>query len=188
MYTKDSPTNALDCHPLRCLWSIHNILSIYKAGHITATMVTWTSLAILLFLENQITPPPPSLAVLLFLENQITPPPPNIPGQDGRHFAGNIFKRIFVNKNARISIQFSLKCVAKCSIDNKSALIQAEKAQVIILTNANPVHQRIYAALGGDKLIVPFSCIRCYQISPIEPVTENTLPESGGHTALFRLS
>ena len=46
------------------------------------------------------------------------------PGQNGRHFADNIFKGIFLNENVRISIQFSLKFVAKCTIDNKSTLVQ----------------------------------------------------------------
>ena len=45
------------------------------------------------------------------------------PGQNGYHFA-NIFKRIFLNENGRISIQFSLKFVRKGPIDNKSALVQ----------------------------------------------------------------
>ena len=38
--------------------------------------------------------------------------------------AHNIFKRIFLNENARISIQISLKFVPKGSIDNKPALAQ----------------------------------------------------------------
>ena len=38
--------------------------------------------------------------------------------------ADDIFKRIFVNENIRISIQISLKFVPKSLIDNKSALVQ----------------------------------------------------------------
>ena len=45
-------------------------------------------------------------------------------GKNGRHFADDIFKRIFLNENVRISIQFSLKFVLKDPIDNKSALVQ----------------------------------------------------------------
>ena len=37
----------------------------------------------------------------------------------------DIFKRIFVNENIRISIQISLKFVPKSLIDNKPALVQA---------------------------------------------------------------
>ena len=46
------------------------------------------------------------------------------PGQNGRHFADDIFKRIFLNGNVRISIKFWLKFVPKSPIDNKSALVQ----------------------------------------------------------------
>ena len=47
------------------------------------------------------------------------------PGENGRHFADDIFKRISLNENVRISIQFSLKFVSKGPIENKSALVQA---------------------------------------------------------------
>ena len=40
------------------------------------------------------------------------------PRQDGRHFADDTFKHIFLNKNVRISIKISLKFVSKGSIDN----------------------------------------------------------------------
>ena len=46
------------------------------------------------------------------------------PGQDGCHFADDIFRFIFVNENVRISNKFSLKVVPKRPIDNKSALVQ----------------------------------------------------------------
>ena len=46
------------------------------------------------------------------------------PGQDGCHFANDIFKRIFVIENVTISIQISLKFVLRDSNDNKSALVQ----------------------------------------------------------------
>ena len=46
------------------------------------------------------------------------------PGQNGRHFAHDIFKRIFWNENFGNVIQFSLKVVPKAPIDNKSALVQ----------------------------------------------------------------
>ena len=44
--------------------------------------------------------------------------------QNGRHFADDIFNRIFVNENVRISIEFSLKFVPKGPINNIPALIQ----------------------------------------------------------------
>ena len=46
------------------------------------------------------------------------------PRQNGRHFADNTFKRIFMNENVRISINISLKFVSKCLIKNIPALVQ----------------------------------------------------------------
>ena len=46
------------------------------------------------------------------------------PRQNGRHFADDIFKRIFLNENARISIKISLKFVPKGPINNIPALVQ----------------------------------------------------------------
>ena len=45
------------------------------------------------------------------------------PGQNGRHFADDIFKHIFLNENVRIFIQFSLEFVPKGLIDNRSSLV-----------------------------------------------------------------
>ena len=45
------------------------------------------------------------------------------PRQNGRHFADDTFNRIFVNENARISIEFSLKFVPKGPINNIPALV-----------------------------------------------------------------
>ena len=42
--------------------------------------------------------------------------------QNGRHFADNIFKYIFMNKNLRILMQISLKFLSRVAIDNKSVL------------------------------------------------------------------
>ena len=46
------------------------------------------------------------------------------PGQNGRHFADDIFKCIFTNENFVILIQISLKYVPTGLIDNKAVLIQ----------------------------------------------------------------
>ena len=45
------------------------------------------------------------------------------PRQDGRHFADDTFKRIFLNENVRIAIKISLKFVAKGPINNIPALV-----------------------------------------------------------------
>ena len=46
------------------------------------------------------------------------------PRQDGCHFPDDIFKRIFFNENVSISINFSLKFVLRCPINNIPALVQ----------------------------------------------------------------
>ena len=46
------------------------------------------------------------------------------PRQNGRHFAGDTFKHIFLNENVRISIKISLKFVPKQPINNISALVE----------------------------------------------------------------
>ena len=46
------------------------------------------------------------------------------PRQNGRHFAEDTFKRIFLNENVIISIQISLKFVPKGPINNIPALVQ----------------------------------------------------------------
>ena len=46
------------------------------------------------------------------------------PRQNGRHFADNIFKRIFLNENVEIAIKMSLKFVPKGRINNIPALVQ----------------------------------------------------------------
>ena len=45
-------------------------------------------------------------------------------GQNGRHFANNIFKCIFVNEKFYVLIPISLKFASKGSIGNESALVQ----------------------------------------------------------------
>ena len=77
------------------------------------------------------------------------------PGQNVQHFADDIFKRIFLNENARIWIQIPSMLVSDGAIDNKLALVQ-EMAwrrtgdKPITRTNADPVFRRMYAALGSD--------------------------------------
>ena len=44
-------------------------------------------------------------------------------GQNGRQFAGDMFRCIFVNKKFYILIKISLKFVPKGPIDNNTALV-----------------------------------------------------------------
>ena len=46
------------------------------------------------------------------------------PRQDRRHFADDIFKSIFLNKNVRISLKISLTFVPKVRVNNILALVQ----------------------------------------------------------------
>ena len=46
------------------------------------------------------------------------------PRQNGRHFADNIFKCIFLNENVQISIKISLNFVPRGQINNIPALVQ----------------------------------------------------------------
>ena len=46
------------------------------------------------------------------------------PRQNGRHFADDTFKHIFLNENVRISIKNSLRIVPKGPINNIRALVQ----------------------------------------------------------------
>ena len=45
------------------------------------------------------------------------------PGQNGRYFADDIFRCIFVNEKLYVSIEISLKFVPKYLIDYKPALV-----------------------------------------------------------------
>ena len=45
------------------------------------------------------------------------------PGQNGRRFADDTFKRIFLNENVIISIKISLKFVPRGPINNNPALV-----------------------------------------------------------------
>ena len=92
---------------------------------------------------------------------------------DGRHFAYNIFKGIFMNEKYFNLIRISPNFVPKDPIDNKSALVQ-----VITLrrTGDKPLpepfvcttmHWRIYAAReegGGLNNVWTRSCLLCFVV------------------------
>ena len=74
------------------------------------------------------------------------------PKQNGRHFADDVFKCIFLNENAWISLKISLKIVPRVPINNIPALVQmmvwhrpGDKAFVWI-------NWGIYASLGLNEL------------------------------------
>ena len=87
------------------------------------------------------------------------------PRQNGQHFAQST--SIFLNENVLISI--SLKFVPKRPFNNISPLVQIIALRRPADTplseprNDDPVHRRIYAALGGDELMIDIIII--YKIS-----------------------
>ena len=81
------------------------------------------------------------------------------PRQNGRHFADDTYKRIFLKENVGISIKISLKFVPKGPINNISALVQVmvwprpgdkpfTEPMVLKLL------RRIYVSLGLDELML----------------------------------
>ena len=66
------------------------------------------------------------------------------------------FKCVFLNENDRIPIQVLLKFVSRGPIDNNPVGLDnglaPNRRQAIIWTNADPIHWRIYAALGQYEL------------------------------------
>ena len=46
------------------------------------------------------------------------------PRTNGRHFADDIFKCIFINENVRISLKISMKFISKVPINNIPALFR----------------------------------------------------------------
>ena len=79
------------------------------------------------------------------------------PRQNGRHFADDIFKRIFVNENARILIEISLKFVPKGPIK----ILQHNGSRWWLVAWTTPSHylnqwwfvyRRIYASFDLNEL------------------------------------
>ena len=95
----------------RFIWS-GNVLSytLYSYGLHKNTQVSWVF--------NYIVKRNVYLVELRCIINTLRP------RQNGRHFADDTFKRIFVNENAGISIKISLKFGPKGPINNTPALVQ----------------------------------------------------------------
>ena len=77
------------------------------------------------------------------------------PRQNGRRFADDTFKSIFLNEGVRISINISLKFVPQGPINNNPALVQimigAGQATSHYLNQWWLVYWRIYASLGLNE-------------------------------------
>ena len=87
------------------------------------------------------------------------------PGQNGRHFADDIFRCIFVTEKFRILIDISLKFVPKGLVDSLDNCLAPNRRQAIIWTNVDSIHWRIYAALGGDELCEAHPWIDIYIVT-----------------------
>ena len=79
------------------------------------------------------------------------------PGQNGRHFADDTYRRIFFNENVKSSIKISLKFVPKGPMNNIPALVQlmarrrpGDKPLSEPMMARLPTH--IYASLGLNEL------------------------------------
>ena len=75
------------------------------------------------------------------------------PRQNGRHFADDIFKCIFLNENVWILIEISLKFIPNGPINNIAALVQimawrrsGDKPW------SEPMMIKVYASLGPNEL------------------------------------
>ena len=80
------------------------------------------------------------------------------------------FKCIFLNENDRIPIRIPLQFVPRITIDNRPVLVQVMAWCRIgdkpsIWTNADPIHWRICAALGGRWININTTTSRIFQLN-----------------------
>ena len=79
------------------------------------------------------------------------------PGQNGRYFADDIFRCIFMNEKFYILIKILLNFVPKVLLTLQLGIdldngLSANRRHAIIWANADLIHWRMYVALGGDAL------------------------------------
>ena len=91
------------------------------------------------------------------------------PRQNGRHFADDIFKRIFLNENVWILIKISLKFVPKGPINNIPALPQWVNSPIIFtVLRTHSIHSLLSSAwisahLHVENIRVILHLRRCAQ-------------------------
>ena len=91
--------------------------------------------------------------------------------QNGRQFADDIFKCIFLHENVRVSIKSSLKLVPEGPVDKISALVRImalspDRRQAIIWIKDVLICRRIFASLCLDELrdeLARSVCDRAYR-------------------------
>ena len=100
-------------------------------------------------------------------------------GQNGRHFADDIFKCIFMN-----DFDSNFTVVPTGPTDNKSALVQAMAwRRTITLNIADPIRWRIYAEPWGDEL----NLASPIYIPHYDGITESRLHKQGVNSRNCRL-
>ena len=77
-----------------------------------------------------------------------SPPPPPPPGQNGHHFADDIFRCVFVNESFAFWLQFHWNLFLRVQWT-----ITQHRFNWTNFFFGDPIHWHIYAALGGDELI-----------------------------------
>ena len=142
LYSRLLPVTQIYSHPV-----IHNILFVVQWSYCFLVpqndVICWESSAYREFWHN----------VLIW---QGLPINTLRPRQNGRHFADDTFKRIFMNESVRISINISLKFVPKCLINNTPAWVQImawrRPSASHYLSQWWLIYWRIYASLGVNEL------------------------------------
>ena len=117
------------CHWLGAYWVIHKLITEVEILHITKAKHRITNVGYRSHLELAISVKIPyTYTSYLALMDEPWPMGVSIstlrPRQNGRHFANDMFKCIFLNENVWIPIEISLKFVPKGSINNNPALFQ----------------------------------------------------------------
>ena len=93
------------------------------------------------------------------------------PGQNGHHFADDIFQMYFREWKR---LYFESISIWVCSLESDKHYLSIgldnglapNRRQTIIWTNADPIHWRIHAALGGDELRFRVKCMLWFKFMP----------------------
>ena len=98
------------------------------------------------------------------------------PKQNGRHFADDIFKCIFLNEYVRISIKTSLKFVPRGPINNITALVQIMAWR---LTGDKPLSEPMMVKLPTHICVTRPQWVKVAQVRDWVPKNSFYTPESG---------
>ena len=116
------------------------------SGYWMPSKCTMWSLIMILFPYDDCTVIVPPSCVVWMCLNTLRP------RQNGRYFADDIFKCIFLNENAWISLKISLKFVPKVRIDNIPALVQIMTRR---RPGAKPLSEPMYICVTRPQWVKP---------------------------------